>query len=49
MGCQPSSRLVGHNCTGMLTIPACMEGAMALALPGLSLQEVLAVRDAHPS
>jgi hypothetical protein len=33
----------------MLAVPACMEGAVAVALPGLSLQEVLAVHDAHPS
>jgi len=29
--------------------PACMEGAVAVALPGPSLQEVLAGHDAHPS
>lgn len=49
MGYQPSSRLIGHDGTGMLAIPACMEGAVTVAVPGPSLQEVLTVHDAHPS
>ena len=49
VGCRPSSRLAGSDSTGMLTTPACIGGALAVALPGPSLQEVPAVRDVHPS